>query len=577
MSTEELRALLARLNGEGEALTDDELNSLDGALLARADELLDGESTPEVITELESIAAAKEASKELAGSRAEAKAEAEAKRAELISRIKASEPAAETEPVEDAPAETPEVVAEQPAETVDEPTTEAVEEPVAVAASTKPKTVNLQAMSAARPRSAAPAPKAEAGLRARATVTAIEGGRNVRRGDEIPSLQALSEIMADRLSRGNTNGDVVIASMKTEYPEERTLRHNDSGEINSAKIEAAFGAQGLVASGGICTPVAVDYTIPVFGATTDRPLRDSLPRFGADRGGIRYVAPATYSTPAGAVGIWTNAVDASPGTATKALYTIACGSEVQVLVDAVTMRMKVGNMQGRFSPEQVAEITTLALSNAARTAELNLLAKINAASTLVSATSSVTGTGAYGATRELLDEIERAAMAMKYRNRANPNQMLHAIFPEFLRGIIRSDIARELAHDNSGSYNALAITDAQIDSWFAIRGINTTFLMDPLPAVTGTGGYPFQGFAAQSTGALNAWPVSASWNLFPEGAFQFLDGGNLDLGVVRDSTLDSTNDYETFVETFEAVAFRSVEALQIVSALSPTGRSGASA
>jgi len=27
------------------------------------------------------------------------------------------------------------------------------------------------------------------------------------------------------------------------------------------------------------------------------------------------------------------------------------------------------------------------------------------------------------------------------------------------------------------------------------------------------------------------------------GTFQFLDGGRLDLGVVRDSTLDATNDY----------------------------------
>ncbi len=38
------------------------------------------------------------------------------------------------------------------------------------------------------------------------------------------------------------------------------------------------------------------------------------------------------------------------------------------------------------------------------------------------------------------------------------------------------------------------------------------------------------------------------WLLYPEGTFQFLDGGRLDLGVCRDSTLDATNDYESFVE-----------------------------
>lgn len=570
MSTEELRALLARLNGEGEALTDEELNSLDAALLARADELLDGESTPEVIAELEGIATAKDAAKELSEKRSTEKAEADAKRTELIGRIKGSEAVTdETAPEGETAVEEPaaEVVEPEPAAEVAETP---VEEPVAVAASAKPKTVNLQAMSAARPRSAKPTPKAETGLQAKARVFAIEGGRDIRRGDEIPSLESLAVLISDRLKH-DTRGDVVIASMKTEYPEERTLREKASGQENSAKIEAAFGAQGLTASGGICTPVAVDYSIPVFGAETARPLRDALPRFAADRGGIRFVQPVSYGTPAGANGIWTNTVDASPGTATKAMYTVVCGSEVQVLVDAITTRLKVGNMQGRFSPEQVAEITQLALSNAARTAELNLWGKINAASTLVSAATAV------GATRDLLDEIDRATMAMRYRNRANPNQMFRAVFPEFLKGIIRTDLAREIAHDNAGPVNVLAVTEQVMDNWFAVRGINATFLMDPLPAVTATPAYPFQGFAAQAVSALNPWPTSVSWNLFPEGSFQFLDGGNLDLGVVRDSTLDATNDYETFVETFESVAYRGVEALQIVSVLTPNGRSGASA
>ena len=42
--------------------------------------------------------------------------------------------------------------------------------------------------------------------------------------------------------------------------------------------------------------------------------------------------------------------------------------------------------------------------------------------------------------------------------------------------------------------------------------------------------------------------------LFPEGTFLHLDGGTLELGIVRDSTLNSTNDYQVFGETFENVA-----------------------
>jgi hypothetical protein len=56
---------------------------------------------------------------------------------------------------------------------------------------------------------------------------------------------------------------------------------------------------------------------------------------------------------------------------------------------------------------------------------------------------------------------------------------------------------------------------------------------------------------------------------------QFLDGGRLDLGIVRDSTLDATNDYETFVEVFESLAFRgfSSGAIQYVATISATGAS----
>jgi hypothetical protein len=64
-----------------------------------------------------------------------------------------------------------------------------------------------------------------------------------------------------------------------------------------------------------------------------------------------------------------------------------------------------------------------------------------------------------------------------------------------------------------------------------------------------------------------------AWFLYVEGTFQFLDGGRLDIGVVRDSVLDGTNDYETFVETFEGVAYRGIEAYQVQQPLKVTGGS----
>ena len=88
-----------------------------------------------------------------------------------------------------------------------------------------------------------------------------------------------------------------------------------------------------------------------------------------------------------------------------------------------------------------------------------------------------------------------------------------------------------------------------------------------------------QNFAAQGAGtasvpvALNGWPATTRMLIFPEGTFQFLDGGQLDLGVTRDSTLNAQNKMQVFAETFEAVAPRGFEALDFTAAFVPNGAS----
>jgi hypothetical protein len=76
---------------------------------------------------------------------------------------------------------------------------------------------------------------------------------------------------------------------------------------------------------------------------------------------------------------------------------------------------------------------------------------------------------------------------------------------------------------------------------------------------------------------VNAWPASVISYMFPAGAFQFLDNGTLDLGLVRDGTHNAANDYMLFSETFEAVAFRGGEAFRISQAVTPSGLSQAAA
>jgi hypothetical protein len=70
---------------------------------------------------------------------------------------------------------------------------------------------------------------------------------------------------------------------------------------------------------------------------------------------------------------------------------------------------------------------------------------------------------------------------------------------------------------------------------------------------------------------MNEFPDTFIWYIFAEGSFLFLDGGTLDLGVIRDSTLVGTNDYKMFVETFENVALVGVESLQVTSTINVNG------
>ena len=128
----------------------------------------------------------------------------------------------------------------------------------------------------------------------------------------------------------------------------------------------------------------------------------------------------------------------------------------------------------------------------------------------------------------------------------------------------------------------MAIADSALDDWFSARGIKVIWMLDGRPVRSGhTVNWAAQTFGTQSSDAtLVKWPLTSSivdlvFNLFVEGTMQVLDGGQLDLGIVRDSTLDATNDYETFVEPFEGLAFRGVEALLVHAKVLPNGASSA--
>jgi hypothetical protein len=352
-------------------------------------------------------------------------------------------------------------------------------------------------------------------------------------------------IHALRRVNGGDGEQHIVASVSTVYPEDRILTQD--AEANWAKVQAVTGPEALVASGGHSAPFEVKYDIFGLG-TTARPLRDALPKFQADRGGIRFVTPPVLSSYANAVGIWTAANDSAetPNPSTKLSLTVSAASELTVATDAVTLQLQFGNLMSRAYPELIARHNELGLIQHAREAEGQILTRLTALSTAVTSTSLI------GVARDFLVTLGRAAANYRGRHRLEADAPLRVIAPYWIKDAMVADLALQMPGD--ATLNAAA----EIDGFIASRNINITYHIDDFTD-------------AQGASALNEFADTFVWYMFAEGTFLFLDGGTLDLGVIRDSTLVGTNDYKMFVETFEGVAKVGVESLKVTSTISVNG------
>jgi chemotaxis protein histidine kinase CheA len=369
-------------------------------------------------------------------------------------------------------------------------------------------------------------------------------------GSALSDMKAVAEAMSKRLHglrrvNGGDGEQHIVASITTQYSEDRTLTQD--AEANWDKIQAVSSPEAIVASGGHSAPFTVKYDI--FGVgTTERPVRDCLPRFQADRGGIRFITPPVLSDYDNAVGVWTNVVDTAPDTATKASLTVSAATENTVATDAVTLQLQFGNLMTRAYPELIARHNELGLIQHAREAETQILTRLTALSTAVTSTSLI------GMGRDFLVQLGRAAAQYRGRHRLPADFPLRAIIPAWVKDAMAADLAIAAPGDNT--LNAYA----EIDGFIASRGINPCYTLDG-SAMTGS----------QGANAMNEFTDTFVWYLFAEGTFLFLDGGTLDLGIIRDSTLVGTNDYKMFVETFEGVAKVGVESLRVTSTINVNG------
>lgn len=407
--------------------------------------------------------------------------------------------------------------------------------------------------------------------------TALGNSPNFVAGQEL-DRRALAEALSERWSslRGTRAlGKHYVARVTSAYPEERQLREDASFGENAAKLDKVANLvtkpEALTAAGGFCAPLENLYDIDVLGITA-RPIRDALSRFQVSRGGIQYRPPMDALAMTAGQGIWTAEMDAAVGVTetptdvpdpVKTCAIVECPDLDTAVVEAIYLCLQFPNFTSRFDPEYVDANTRAALIAHARFAENNLLGK------LLTGSKRLTQAKQLSAVRDVLVTIDKTVAYYRNRHRLDTMVPLRMILPRWVLDLFRADMTRSMgsAYDPA----MLGVADATIVGWFRNRGVNVTFHLDGL-AADGGASVPAQFYANAAAGsAVPGFIDKIDSLLFAEGDWLFLDGGTLDLGLVRDSSLNAINRYQTFVEDWEGVAFRGIESLRVVMEVQPTG------
>jgi hypothetical protein len=189
------------------------------------------------------------------------------------------------------------------------------------------------------------------------------------------------------------------------------------------------------------------------------------------------------------------------------------------------------------------------------TKEVFYLDAIDAAST------AVTSTPAYGATRGIVQDMAAAAAGYRRRNHMAPDAVLQLMLPSWVAEFVKVD----MVNDHSLGLGFLCASLDEVACAFTSLNLDVCWYYD---SATGAG----QAFNdPQGAGPLNPFPSTVVSYLFAPGTFVRLDGGTLDVGLIRDSALNGTNDLQIFSEQWVQVCKVGLESIRLESTLCPDG------
>lgn len=403
---------------------------------------------------------------------------------------------------------------------------------------------------------------------ARSLAERAQAWKHMRPGDKIPLATVVSEYPANRTLSNSYEDNLPKLERVLDDVRSRTAEENLRDLVT---VRSGRDGEGALVAAGLCGPLQTLYDIRVIG-DQDRPVRDALVKFGVTRGGIQYRPAVDALAQTGGIAVWTQDDDEADPLVPKTCVEIDCPGVVSASVDATYMCLTHSNMSTRFDPEFYDSVLRAQRIAHARFAENRLLTALTTASI------DVYSAQVLGATRDILATLDHMVAYVRNRHRLNTRTPLRWIAPAWMQDMIRCDITRQMVGDGLQS---LAVTDAEISRWFAARNVNVTYHLDGINPADITTPDPDVVVPAQfytnlvDDSAVPGFADAISTLLFPEGDWLYLDGGTLDMGVVRDSTLNSQNRFQTFSEEFQTVAFRGIQSIHLVIRAQPNGASAA--
>lgn len=375
------------------------------------------------------------------------------------------------------------------------------------------------------------------GFNAGAYESAHRGGRNLREQHGLAVI------------RRNFGADVTVSTADPEATERA---------IRNAVSEKNLPGGSLVASGGWCAPSETLYDL-LETESSDGLI--SLPEIHVARGGINFTKGPKFGDLFGKVGFnYTEAEDKAgkyaPTSASdptlkegpKPVYRVPCTGFEEVRLNAAGVIVQAGLLQQRGFPELVARTIRGVLNAHAHKMSERYIDSLVKGSTAVSMP-----VAQVGATAPILSAIDLQAEHYKYVGRLSRGTSLEVVLPYWVRGLIRSDLARRLGVD------LLDVSDSRIDGWFRARGINVQYVYD-WQALTGDG----SGFTK--------WGSEVKFLMYSAGTFVKGTSDILTLDTVYDSTLLGQNDYTAlFTEEGWLVAKMGHDSRVVTVPVEPTG------